>query len=181
MRELATVTGGLVTIPDPDMLVHLQFRRFAGCPICNLHLRSIVNRHDEIVRAGIREVVVFHSPADELRKHTAELPFDVIADPGKHLYREYGIETSRRALLHPRTWAAIIKGSLHDVLRGKGPALKQPNGRLGLPGDFLIDQKGAVLAAKRGEHAYDQWSVDELLSLAGVQAVPLGPFQQGVQ
>jgi hypothetical protein len=26
-------------IPEPDRLVHLQFRRYAGCPICNMHLR----------------------------------------------------------------------------------------------------------------------------------------------
>jgi hypothetical protein len=28
-------------------------RRFAGCPICNLHLREIARRHDELVAAGI--------------------------------------------------------------------------------------------------------------------------------
>jgi len=32
-------------IPEPDGLVHLQFRRFAGCPVCNLHLRSFASRH----------------------------------------------------------------------------------------------------------------------------------------
>ncbi|WP_433541970.1 hypothetical protein ACQP10_03265 [Streptosporangium sandarakinum] len=39
-------------------------------------------------------------------------------------------------------------------------------GRLGLPGDFLIAGDGRVPAAKLGRHAYDQWSVDELLALA---------------
>lgn len=48
MRELVAVGGDVVPIPDPERLIHLQFRRFAGCPICNLHLRSIVRRHDEI-------------------------------------------------------------------------------------------------------------------------------------
>jgi hypothetical protein len=172
MRELETVTGDLVTIPDPAKLIHLQFRRFAGCPVCNLHLRSIVDRHDEIVRAGIREVVVFHSPAAELREHTEGLPFDVIADPDKHLYREYGVEASPRSLLNPRAWGAIVRGVLHDLgpaLRGKGPAMKPTGGRFGLPGDFLIDPTGEVLASKRGEHAYDQWSVDELLALVRVR------------
>ncbi len=50
--DLSTITGQPVQIPDPDRLVHLQFRRFAGCPICNLHLRSITRRHDEIVAAA---------------------------------------------------------------------------------------------------------------------------------
>ena len=84
MRELTAVDGSKIPIPDPNRLIHLQFRRFAGCPICNLHLREIVRRHEEIAAAGIREVVIFHSPATELVDY--DLPFAVIADPGKHLY-----------------------------------------------------------------------------------------------
>ena len=65
--ELTATSGQLVTVPDSaGDVVHLQLRRFAGCPICNLHLRSIVDRHDEIRSRGIREVVVFHSTAAEL-------------------------------------------------------------------------------------------------------------------
>jgi hypothetical protein len=164
-RVLTSVTGS--EVPLPAGLTHLQFRRFAGCPICNLHLRSIVARHDEIVAAGIREVVVFHSPAAELRQYG--LPFDVIADPGKVLYREFGVESSRRSLLHWRTWGAIVRGTLRDlvpVLARRSPAPKADGGRLGLPADFLIDSSGRVVALKRGTHAYDQWSVDELLEHA---------------
>src|SRR5437016_1298513 len=75
-------TGESVTIPDSaGDFVHLQLRRFAGCPICNLHLRSIVARHGEIRSQRIREVVVFHSSVAELAKHEAEVPFALIADP----------------------------------------------------------------------------------------------------
>jgi hypothetical protein len=163
-RELLTVTGDLISLPDPERLVHLQFRRFAGCPICNLHLRSVVARHDEIVAAGIREVVFFHSPADELRQHTADLPFATIADPDKHYYREFGVESSPRALLDPRAWGSIIRGITATMIgRFRPPATRQEGGRLGLPADFLVDPSGRVLAAKYGEHANDQWSVDELL------------------
>lgn len=100
-RTLTPVAGPAVAVPDSGRLIHLQFRRFAGCPVCNLHLRSIVRRHQEIEAAGIREVVVFHSPAEELRKHTDDLPFAVVADPRKRLYREFGVEQARRALLSP--------------------------------------------------------------------------------
>jgi peroxiredoxin len=166
-RELLTVTGQRIRVPDPERLVHLQFRRFAGCPICNLHLRSVVQRHDEITSAGIREVVFFHSPADELRQHTAELPFATIADPDKRFYREFGVESSPRALLDPRAWGAVIRGVTATALgRYRAPATKQEGGRLGLPADFLVEPSGRVLAAKYGAHAYDQWSVDELLAHA---------------
>lgn len=165
--ELLSVTGEHVYIPPSEGLVHLQFRRFAGCPICNLHLQSIVQRHDEIEAAGIREVVFFHSPADDLRKHTADLPFATIADPDKRYYRQFGVESSPRALLHPRTWGSIIRGTALTTLgRFRPPALHQDGGHLGLPADFLIDTNGTVMAAKHGTHAYDQWSVDELLAHA---------------
>src|SRR6059058_2472845 len=91
--ELAATSGQRVTIPDLDGdYVHLQLRRFAGCPICNLHLRTIVTRHDEIRSHGIQEVVVFHSTAAELAKHEAELPFPLIADPERELYVRLGVE-----------------------------------------------------------------------------------------
>ena len=170
-RSLLTVAGVPVSLPDPDRLTHLQVRRFAGCPVCNLHLRSFARRHDEIVAAGIREVVVFHSPPDELRRHADGLPFTLVADPEKRLYAEFGVESGARALLAPRVWLPIVRAvsvSLWAILRGQGrlPATNPHGGRLGLPADFLIASTGQIIACKYGEHADDQWSVDELLSLA---------------
>jgi peroxiredoxin len=166
-REFVGVTGEKIQVPDPQRLVHLQFRRFAGCPICNLHLASFARRHDEISEAGIREVVFFHSPPDELREHTADLPFAMIADPTKRFYREFGVESGPRALLDPRAWGAAIRGTTLGALgRFRAPAVKQEGGHLGLPADFLVDSQGAVIAAKYGKHANDQWSVDELLAHA---------------
>lgn len=50
-RFLRSIEGDTVAIPDPGgMLVHLQFRRYAGCPICSLHLRSLARRYEEIER-----------------------------------------------------------------------------------------------------------------------------------
>ena len=114
-RELISVSGDDVPIPDSDRLVHLQFRRFAGCPICNVHLQSIVRRHNEIANAGIREVVVFHSTDQELRRYVGDLPFTVVGDPAKALYAEFGVGSSRRAVLDPRavppTLVAMVRPS----------------------------------------------------------------------
>lgn len=171
-HEFRSVTGEHIPVPDPEHLVHLQFRRFAGCPICNLHLRSFVSRHDEISAARIREVVFFHSPESELAEHTADLPFATVADPDKETYRRFGVESGVRALLDPRSWPAIIGGSA-QTLRGRfrAPAARQAGGRLGLPADFLVGRDGTVLAAKYGAHADDQWSVDELLTQAAAARI----------
>ncbi|MFC6019372.1 peroxiredoxin-like family protein [Plantactinospora solaniradicis] len=181
-RTLTPVTGPPLTVPDGEHLIHLQFRRFAGCPVCNLHLRSVVVRHDEITAAGVREVVVFHSSADDLRQHTADLPFAVIPDPGKRLYAEFGVESAPRAVLDPRAWVPIVRAVLRSAWaivrrRERGPAASPEGGRLGLPADFLIAPDGRVLAHRYGEHVYDQWSVDELLALAAPapRSVPRSP------
>lgn len=166
-HQLTDIHGNPVRIPDPDGLMHLQFRRFAGCPICNLHLKSIAGRHDEIVAAGVREVAVFHSSAEAMREYQAELPFTTVADPDKELYREFGVESSPKALLSPKAWLAGARGMKGQSMRG---AAGLGEGHTGLPADFLIGSDGRVLAAKYGRHADDQWSVDELLNLAGAAA-----------
>src|SRR2546430_1635640 len=163
-RELIAASGDPVSVPDSDRLVHLQLRRFAGCPICSLHLRSLSLRHDEVVAAGIREVVVFHSTVEELRGHGADLPFAVVADPDKRLYAELGVEASPRAVLDPRAWVPVVR-ALFNALRATfrkerpAPPVAPHGGRLGLPADFLIASDGRVLACKYGAHAYDQWSI----------------------
>jgi peroxiredoxin len=170
--ELAATSGQLVTVPDSaGDSAHLQLRRFAGCPICNLHLRSIVARHDEIRFSGIREVVVFHSTAAELVKHQAELPFPLIADPDRVLYRQLGVERRPGSLLSPRALSAAMAGEAaalrnHSTKRGALGPVKPTGGRLGLPADFLIAPGGRITALKYGQHAYDQWTVDELINYA---------------
>lgn len=171
-RELTTITAERVPVPAPAGLTHLQFRRFASCPICNVHLRSVARRHDEIVAAGVREIVVFHSSAEEMLPHQGELPFAAIADPERRLYAEFGVESSWRSVLHPRAWTAPLKPYAWSVARrerrvGRSTESSDPaTSPLGLPADFLFTSGGRLAAVKYGRHANDQWSVDELLALA---------------
>ena len=168
--SLTAIDGAPVPVPAPGQLVHLQFRRFAGCPVCNLHLRSIARRHDELAAAGVREVAIFHSSADELRRHAPDLPFALVADPDKALYRRFAVEAAPRALLDPRVWLPILRAvavSLWNVLRGAPiPPLRPAGGSLGLPADFLIDGDRQLVAVHYGAHADDHWSVDQILALA---------------
>ena len=164
-HRLVTAESKPVEIPDAKDIVHLQFRRFAGCPFCSVHLRSIAKRHDEIVAAGIREVVVFRSTAAALRRHHADTPFAVIPDPKDKLYDEFGVGSGLHALLDPRALLAAMSKIIHVLpkLPGIPPWGK---GVFGLPADFLIATDGRILACQYGTHADDQWSVDELLALA---------------
>lgn len=159
--ELRTLAGTSIALPDAHRMVHLQFRRFAGCPVCKLHLRAFVQRHAELETAGVLEIAVFHSGEETLRQHQPELPFAVVADPGMALYRAFGVERSLRSVLDPRAWPAMARG-----LSVFGAGRRPGEDALGLPADFLIGRCGRVLACKYGEHADDHWSVDELLAIA---------------
>jgi hypothetical protein len=157
------IHGVEVKIPASD-LVHLQFRRFAGCPVCNLHLRAFVKRIDEIKQAGVHEVVIFHSSEKELLEYQGQFPFDVVGDPTKKFYKEYGVESSLLAILNPGAWGAMLKGNL---AKDKPKMPMMPNGGpLGLPADFLIAADGTLRGAHYGRHADDNWSVDDVLTLA---------------
>ena len=94
-HELVTIHGKPVRLPDPGHLVHRPFRRDAGCPVCNLHMRTVAARHDEILAAGIREVAVFYSDTETMLGFQGSLPFATIADPEKKLYAEFGVGTMR--------------------------------------------------------------------------------------
>src|SRR5258706_8326342 len=96
VTTFTTFKGEIVSLENSNTpLVHLQFRRHAGCPICDLHLRSIMKREDELTNLGVSEIVFFHSNPEELKKHTSYLPFPCIADPTKTMYKKFGTEEGK--------------------------------------------------------------------------------------
>jgi hypothetical protein len=87
------------------------------------------------------------------------------------LYRRFGVERRLRSLLSTRALRAALAGETAAVgtrstKRGALGPIKPTGGRLGLPADFLIAPDGRVAALKYGRHAYDQWTVDELIDHA---------------
>ncbi len=165
---LHSITGEIIRVPSHEKLTHLQFRRFAGCPVCNLHLQNFAKHHLKLKEAGILEIVIFHSTQKELLKYASNLPFHVIADPQKKLYKAWGVKSSLRSVLSISAIVPIFRSvgnSLLQFLRGKQPLpqLRPKGGSLGLPADFLIATDGRMVDCKYGRHADDHWSIDELL------------------
>ena len=89
--SLESVSGEPIKLPDPDRLVHLQFRRFADCHICNTHIAEVRRRAREIEAAARKEVIVFHSAARSIRSYQKDVPFALVGDPKKVLYKEFGV------------------------------------------------------------------------------------------
>ncbi len=158
--QFTSLRGDTVSLPAADV-AHLQFRRFAGCPICNLHLQTFSRAHQRLAAAGVRTVAFFHSTSEQMRPYQGQLPFACVADPEKRWYQYFGVERSFLAVADPRAIGAGLKGLFaapsNPFVGGLDPS--------GLPADFLIDQSNVIVAARYGSHADDQWTVEELLAL----------------
>jgi peroxiredoxin len=172
--RLDTLSHGTIHLPSSDSaFVHLQFRRFAGCPVCNLHMRAFAQSQDALRSAGVTTVAFFHSTADQMRPYQGDLPFAAVADPERYWYRHFGVERSALAVAHPRVMWSALRGL---ALAPSNPFVGGLD-QTGLPADFLLDRSGSIVDLHYGAHADDQWSVDELLRLT--QRVAIAPPRSG--
>jgi peroxiredoxin len=168
---LTTIAGGRLSLPNGEDLIHVHLLRFAGCPVCTLHVHAFTGRHAEIELAGVRSLLVYPSTRQELARYQPELPFDVVADPERSLFRRLGAESSVRAVLDPRAWgpsAVAIAQAVATAVRERRPIAPRTSkeGSLGLPADLLIAPDGEVVGSKYGAHAADHWTVDEVIAAA---------------
>ena len=134
-----------------------------------LSTRQFAARHAEFVARDVALVRVFHSPAPALRDHAVgphALPFPVLADPEKRVYREYGIGSSWLALLKPGALARIREARAHGLAPRWRDALRDGIG--GTPADFLIGRDGKIVALHYGTHFAD--STPPAAALAWIDA-----------
>jgi peroxiredoxin len=157
--------GGRLSLADlQGRPVLLKFYRFAECPICNVHLRELVRRHEEITVAGLRVVVLFHSPLSRVeRKQGFDLPFQAIADPTKRIFRSYAVEESLGgmfALDVARDYVRAMAAGFYSKPFGYHGGIK------GHPADFIIGADGLIKHAHYGGSYADSLGVDDVVSLA---------------
>ncbi len=158
--EITATDGTRITLPTPGKITHLMFRRFAGCPICNIGLRSYLQDIDRLQAASVQSIVIFHSSIDEVLRFQGSLPIPIIADPDRRLYSLFGVDTSFWSVGDPRTWWPAIK----EIFRSGLHFPKEKQNPFVLPADFLIDSEGKLISCKYGKHAADVWRSDELIS-----------------
>src|SRR5438132_13714036 len=88
-----SVTGEPIKLPDADRLVHLQFRRFVDCPICNTPIAEVRRRAREIEAAGVKEVLVCHCSAKSIGSYHKDLPFQLFVYPKRAIHNEFRMES----------------------------------------------------------------------------------------
>ena len=165
------IGGGSLSLSDlRGQAILLKFYRFADCPVCNLHVRTLVRRHDEVAAAGLTTVALFHSPLSRTeRKQGFDLPFHVIADPEKQIFGAYGVEASLGGMFDgkvARDYASAMRAGYFSRPFGHHGGIK------GHPADFIIDAEGVIKHAHYGESYADSLGVDDVVSLARELGLP---------
>ena len=125
--------------------VLFSFYRYSECLFCNLRINDLLKRLPEYEKKGLRVVIVFQSPEDDIRRSMLkhEVPFAIIPDPKRELYRKFHLNEHslwgyiRACLRVARVLRARMKG--YPIERGFGSATL-------LPADFLI-QDGIITDA----------------------------------
>jgi hypothetical protein len=160
---LTDVRGKQVSVPQPNKIVHLQFRRFSACPLCNLAMVNLAARKAELDQNGIVEVVFFYSTEEDMNNDLEASPFSLIADPQRKWYKQFNVKTSLLAVLNPIAWPYGMKGAMLKINKILKCLPRGDESMLGLPAEFLIDETGRLIDLKYGSHAYDQWTVDQVI------------------
>jgi peroxiredoxin Q/BCP len=107
----------------------LAFFRYASCPLCNVRVRAIYRRVDELTKSGVAVVAVFQSPGHKVREYVLEgdePPMPILADPEMKLYEQYALERSVLGFLQPRNLGGMLdasqaQGGRHVPRRPHGP------------------------------------------------------------
>ncbi len=161
--SLTDINGKIVKIPQANKIVHLQFRRFSGCPFCSVHIGQLKKRKAEIDNSGAVEIILFYSEDKYIKDNLSGMPFTLVGDPKRVWYNKFGVERSIKAVINPFAWPYGMKGFVLKIGRILHMLPRKGESLVGLPAEFLIDSNGVLIEVKYGAHAYDQWTVDELL------------------
>lgn len=116
---------------------------------------------EDFRRLGAKIVVISFVPPDRLAQYLAmrPWPFPVLADPQRHAYRAFGLESAGWArLVRPR----VILSYIRLILRGRVPRpAREDVHQLG--GDFVLDRHGRIIFEYRSQDPADRPPVSDLL------------------
>ena len=166
--SVTTIDNQVISLINGKGLVHLQLKRFSGCPLCNVHMRFIANHLEDFEKVGLKEILVLHSDPSIIQENqgTAEWSkgLTFVGDPKKEIYAKFGVGevSGKSAFLSPRILKIVAEGKKY--VKGFKRAGDE-SGKLTKPAEMIIDTScGKIIAIKYGENVYDQWTIEEILS-----------------
>ena len=124
----------------------LIFSRYFGCPICQLDLKTLLERVSEIENKGAKVLYITQS-GEKIAKEFIKkknIKFPVIPSQKDELYKDYGLgmmTADAAKQVRAKVKAAFAAGLEHGEYEG----WEKQN-----PGQFVIDTDGNIIHAKPG-------------------------------
>ena len=86
--------------------VLLSFYRYASCPLCNLRVHELMQRHADWQARGLDMLAVFQSPVGKIRQYVGaqQTPFPLIPDPEQNApsaWRRAPVHLYARSIVAP--------------------------------------------------------------------------------
>lgn len=156
--KLDSYNAGIIDLAEliGKQKIVVIFSRYFGCPICQLDLKELMKRHNEIAEKGAK-ILYFTQSGEEVAKEFIEkekIVFPVIPSSKDELYAEYGLglmTAGAVAKVRKKVKEAFKLGIEHGAYEGW-----EKQG----PGQFVIDNEGVVIHAEKG------WlNIDSLLEV----------------
>lgn len=120
----------------------LLFIRHFGCPFCREEVARLRREKETVDRAGFQVLLVSMGTPEEAEgfRRQFNLPFTIICDPEKALYKAYGLKgRSISQIFSPKLFLKGLKAVGQGFLPGL--SLGDP---FQLPGVVVIDVKGHI-------------------------------------
>ena len=164
--SLPAIDGSTFNMSDMQgKRVILTFFRFSSCPLCNMRIRSIIQRWDEFSNDAVM-VAVFDAKIGELqkrmKKHNA--PFIIVADETYEEFNKNGVKKSFFKFM----WGAMRSPLtlIKATLRGYVPLTMSISKLSTIPVDILIDEEGKVVEAHYCKDTADHISLDRMIAFS---------------
>ncbi|UCC18820.1 MAG: AhpC/TSA family protein [Promethearchaeota archaeon] len=124
----------------------LIFSRYFGCPICQLDLKTILDRKTEIEAKGAKILYITQS-GEKVAKEYIEnkhIDFPVIPSSKDELYKEYGLGLMTAGAI------TKIRSKLKEALKLGFEHGDYEGWEKQGPGQFVIDKNGTIIHAQKG-------------------------------
>jgi peroxiredoxin len=145
---LDSYNAGTINLEDliGEQKLVLIFSRYFGCPICQVDLRNLLQRKDEIEEKGGKILYITQSGGKVAEEFidAKNIDFPVIPSSKEELYKDYGL-----GVMDPKALVKI-KEKLKEA-RESGIEHGEFEGweKQG-PGQFIIDKEGKIIHAQKG-------------------------------
>lgn len=142
--------------------VLIKFHRFSGCPVAQWQVHELIGRQKELNTAGIETILFLHSSKEKILSNFSEVPgLYIVADKQKIFYKLFQSEFLWRKIFSLASWRSIFI----SFFKGYFPQFnKFEGGIVGVPSDFLLDEKSRIAYLHYGKDFGDSCSVSDVLS-----------------